>query len=182
MQLGYKTVLLICIGVSVVTSEAISFLPAFTEHKPQVAWDSLSWFHVHQVLLMDFNSSLSPPWSSLVRVGHCGTYEGGLGAYVVLDMFAVSQNICKMIFSDTSWSLRLLWRRYRQVGQVGLQWRDLDWESSHFPIWKEVKRRGLDVWSSGTRRGILWGATGGGVCLWWHWVHHMHHPVLTDLL
>ena len=42
MQLGYKTVLLICIGVSVVTSEAISFLPAFTEHKPQVAWDSLS--------------------------------------------------------------------------------------------------------------------------------------------
>ena len=41
MQLGYKTVLLICIVVSIATSEAISFLPAFTEHKPQVKKDLL---------------------------------------------------------------------------------------------------------------------------------------------
>ena len=41
VQLGYKTVLLICIIVSILASEAISFLPVFAEHKPQVSCYSL---------------------------------------------------------------------------------------------------------------------------------------------
>ena len=39
----------------------------------------------NQVLLVDFNNSLTPPWSSLVKVGYYGSCESNIGNLVSLD-------------------------------------------------------------------------------------------------